>query len=499
MASPRPPRPTRPLRGLLLVVLALATVALLLAALLAADTALSVWQRLREAPAWLGWSVSAAIVALLGASAWLGWRLWRGPGQPRIAAAPPTRGTIESRLAQLEGREAGVEERAELQALDARASTGELHVGVFGRSSTGKSSLVRALSGRDEFAVDVRGGTTREVGHARAALPDGRELVLADLPGLAEPGAPALADAARAEAIRAHALVYVLDGDLTREEAVELESVLALGKPVVVALNKRDRYDAAERQALLERLRGRLHGRATVVGISAGGTERIERVDAEGQRTQVLRERPRELAVLLEALVELTAPGASGLEPARQAAVLATLDQRLAAQEATLRALDAEAAVRKYTRRAVVGALAAVAPGTDLIIQGALATALLRELTSLYGLGLRDVDLDRFLERAGGTVRTTTSITLAIAGNALKAFPGLGTLGGGLVHAVAYGMVFDSLGRAVATTLAERGALDAGDALARLERDLRVPPESGRLATLVRLVRDAWSSDGDAR
>ncbi|HRA36856.1 MAG TPA: GTP-binding protein HSR1, partial [Pseudomonadota bacterium] len=188
-----------------------------------------------------------------------------------------------------------------------------------------------------------------------------------------------------------------------------------------------------------------------------------------------------------------------GLEPARQAAVLATLDQRLAAQEATLRALDAEAAVRKYTRRAVVGALAAVAPGTDLIIQGALATALLRELTALYGLGLRDVDLDRFLERAGGTVRTTTSITLAIAGNALKAFPGLGTLGGGLVHAVAYGMVFDSLGRAVASTLAERGALDAGDALARLERDLRVPPESGRLATLVRLVRDAWSSDGDAR
>ncbi|HQX25078.1 MAG TPA: 50S ribosome-binding GTPase, partial [Pseudomonadota bacterium] len=326
MASPRPPRPTRPLRGLLLVVLALATVALLLAALLAADTALSVWQRLREAPAWLGWSVSAAIVALLGASTWLGWRLWRGPGQPRIAAAPPTRGTIESRLAQLEGREAGVEERAELQALDARASTGELHVGVFGRSSTGKSSLVRALSGRDDLAVDVRGGTTREIGHARATLPDGRELVLADLPGLAEPGAPALAEAARAEAIRAHALVYVLDGDLTREEAVELEGVLALGKPVVVALNKRDRYDAAERQALLERLRARLGGRAAVVGVSAGGTEQIDRVDADGQRTHVLRERPRELAVLLEALVQLTAPGASGLEPARQAAVLATLD-----------------------------------------------------------------------------------------------------------------------------------------------------------------------------
>ena len=243
----------------------------------------------------------------------------------------------------------------------------------------------------------------------------------------------------------------------------------------------------------------RLRGRALVVGVSAGGMQEIERVDAQDRRVRVTRERPRELAALVEALQRLTAPGAAGLEPARQAAVLATLDERLAAQEAALRAADAEAAVRKYTRRAVVGALAAVAPGTDLVIQGALATALLRELTALYGLGLRDVDLDRFVERAGGTVRTATSVTLAIAGNALKAFPGLGTLGGGLVHAVAYGMVFDSLGRAVAATLAERGALDANAALARLDQALVQAPEPARLGALLRLARDAVSGDREPR
>jgi len=499
MNAPRPTRPTLPLRGLLLVVLALATVALLLAALLAADTALSVWQRLREAPAWLAWGVAAAIGGLLGASAWLGWRLWRGPRQPRASGAPPTRAAVEARLGQLEARAAGAQEREELAALDARAASGELHVGVFGRSSTGKSSLVRALAGRDDLEVDVRGGTTRAVQHAAARMADGRDLVLADLPGLAEPGAPDLAQAARAEAVRAHALVYVVDGDLTREEAADLERVLALGKPTVLALNKHDRYDAAERLALLQRLRERLRGRALVVGVSAGGMQEIERVDAQGRRARVTRERPRELAALVEALQRLTAPGAAGLEPARQAAVLATLDERLAAQAAELRAADAEAAVRKYTRRAVVGALAAVAPGTDLVIQGALATALLRELTALYGLGLRDVDLDRFVERAGGTVRTATSVTLAIAGNALKAFPGLGTLGGGLVHAVAYGLVFDSLGRAVAATLAERGALDANAALARLDQALVQAPEPARLGALLRLARDAVSGDREPR
>ena len=46
-----------------------------------------------------------------------------------------------------------------------------------------------------------------------------------------------------------------------------------------------------------------------------------------------------------------------------------------------------------------------------------------------------------------------------VAGNAAKAFPGLGTLGGGLAHAVAYGLIFDSLGRALAATMAETRAL----------------------------------------
>ena len=48
-----------------------------------------------------------------------------------------------------------------------------------------------------------------------------------------------------------------------------------------------------------------------------------------------------------------------------------------------------------------------------------------------------------------------TALTLAIAGNAFKAFPGVGTISGGVIHAVAYGMIFDSLGRAAAETMGE--------------------------------------------
>ncbi|MEN8166174.1 MAG: GTP-binding protein, partial [Pseudomonadota bacterium] len=39
------------------------------------------------------------------------------------------------------------------------------------------------------------------------------------------------------------------------------------------------------------------------------------------------------------------------------------------------------------------------------------------------------------------------------------AFPGAGTLAGGILHAIAYGYLFEALGRGVATSLATRGEL----------------------------------------
>jgi hypothetical protein len=48
---------------------------------------------------------------------------------------------------------------------------------------------------------------------------------------------------------------------------------------------------------------------------------------------------------------------------------------------------------------------------------------------------------------------------LAISGNVLKAFPGVGTVAGGLVHAVAYGLIFDALGKGLSESLETTGEL----------------------------------------
>jgi hypothetical protein len=193
---------------------------------------------------------------------------------------------------------------------------------------------------------------------------------------------------------------------------------------------------------------------------------------------------------LQRALLAVTAGGAAALEPGREAAVLTEVGRRTDELAKETAAREAAAAIGTYTRRAIVGALAAVAPGSDLLIQGALGTALVRELARIHGVPVRELDVEGLLSRVGLTVRNTTALVLAIAGNALKAFPGVGTLGGGLLHAIAYGLVFDSLGRAVSDTFAAHASLDVADVETRV-RALLAEPARERIERITRIAFDA--------
>jgi hypothetical protein len=175
------------------------------------------------------------------------------------------------------------------------------------------------------------------------------------------------------------------------------------------------------------------------------------------------------------------------MESLRDTSVLLLANEKLDQAKRQHRQEKADELVGTYSRRAVVGALAAIAPGSDLVIQGVLATQLLRELSALYDVPVKEMQIESFLKLAGSKLKNMTALTLAITGNALKAFPGLGTVTGGLVHAVAYGMIFDSLGKAAAATLESRGELRPYPAAVAFEELLNENLESGavRFAKLV--------------
>ncbi len=485
--------PTSLIRWLLFALLAAAVGGALLLSLLSVDTALSVWQRLQGLPAGFRYLYVALLSAAGLGIAWLGWRLLRK--RPRRRTPPATvpavtREDIERRAGRLLGEGVAVEAiDAELLDLDRRAASAYLHVAVFGAMNAGKSALIRALAPDAQAQSDVVGGTTRTIAHFRGRLPDGREVMFADIPGTQEDVGRELL--ARDEVLRAHWIIYLCAGDLSRAEAAEVAWLKEFGKPFALVLNQVDRYDDAERRVLLSRLRERAGG--DVVAVSAGGEETVELHTPDGVRRE-RRPRPPVVGPLQALLARRLAEGVAAFEPARNSAVLKGLDLKLGQVEDERRAVLAEAIVGKYTRRAVVGALAAVAPGSDLVIQGALGTGLVRELAAVYETPVRQIDIDALIERAGRTLRTTTAVVLAIAGNAAKAFPGLGTIGGGLAHAVAYGMIFDSLGRAVADTLRNGGSLEAEAAAAAFVERLRQEPAPRLLGLLRSAIGPAASA-----
>lgn len=450
----------------LLILLVLLVLLLALAAtLFVSEAAFSVWDRMQAASPWVWALYAAGLIALGGVSIWAIVLILRSGGGSAAAAkrAPVVVVDPAQRMASVKAAGADVSQaQLELAELDRRRAAGHIELALLGQISTGKSALVRALVPDAEPEISVIGGSTRTITQYNWSLNDGTTLRLADVPGLQ------LADghddaAALDEARRAHVVLFLAEGDLTRAEWQALERLLKLERPVVVVLNKSDRYTAEELSQLVERLRQRIADAkltslpVRVVSAVAGGDEAVTVEHADGRKETRQRPRKVQLDALRDAVNALLQLDEALLEQLRERSVFDLVGERLDRAEQTLREQQAAELVRGYTRKAVFGALAAVGPGTDLVIQGYLGTRLVRELCDLYGVAVRDVDVESFLDFSQGHLGGTLSLVLAVSGNGLKAFPGVGTLAGGLVHAVAYGLIFDALGRSLSLSLEERG------------------------------------------
>jgi len=241
-----------------------------------------------------------------------------------------------------------------------------------------------------------------------------------------------------------------------------VRALATVGKPMVVAVNKADWYAEEDLQRIVARLAEQLadlEPTPRVVPVVAGGTERVLRVESDGDEVTLERPRAPRVEPLREALQAQLDADPAALDALRDASVFQLAATRLQTAADKRRREQAERIVSDYTRKAVIGALAAVSPGTDVLIQGYLGTSLVKSLCKLYEIPARDIDIQRFLDIAEGYVGRALPLLLAISGNVLKAFPGAGTVAGGLVHAVAYGIIFDAMGKGLANSLETTGDL----------------------------------------
>ncbi len=494
----RPFSPAKLIRIALALGIGLLTLLILWALLSLTDRLLDVWRGLDSLPPWVFYLYEAAILGILAVGGYALWRLLRRSRKPGLATGQDTldREGLERRM-EKDGA-AGIDiaaVRRELALLQERKAAGKIHVSFFGEISSGKSSLIKALLPEANLETSAVGGTTRQIAAYGWKSPSGDELILTDMPGTNEVGA-GLDEIARAEALRSHLVVYVCDGDLSRSQYEDLQALLELGKPAIVALNKTDRYRRQELALLLDRLGERLEGvrRADLVAVQAGGQREVLVVDPEGNEHLEVRDMPPRVDELREAMQRRLDEDPAVLDKLRDTSVFVLVARRLDEAEQAHRDRRAEELTRSYSRKAMIGAMAAVAPGSDLLIQGYLGVSMVKELSALYGVPVRQMDTDLLLELARKRVARHGTILLAVAGNALKAFPGVGTLVGGVAQAAAYGMIFEALGKAVSQSLESRGALRPAQAAQVFEESLSENLEA-RARRFARLALEIARSD----
>ena len=135
-------------------------------------------------------------------------------------------------------------------------------------------------------------------------------------------------------------MLFVCDGDLTRAESETVKTLLGVDKPLVLVMNKADRFSVDEQARLLHRLIGRIDDmggaldRDRVVAVSAGGEVDVLERGADGNETVTRRTRPADIGVLVVAINRLLEDERGPLDLRRDRAVFRLAAEKLAAEAA---------------------------------------------------------------------------------------------------------------------------------------------------------------------
>jgi GTP-binding protein Era len=330
-----------------------------------------------------------------------------------IAAAPSTPERCRQLLARWR-RELTLSPRErvvlgpELAALDrqlARLEQRRARVVVFGRVGVGKSSLLNALLGEEHFATDVAHGCTRRQQScpwASCGTPGSLAGVdLVDTPGIDEIAAAGRERLARRVAIGADVVVMVLDADLSRVELDALDTLLGAGKPLLLVLNRSDRWPEQELPILLTSIRRRLPASARNLDVIAVAAAPRQACLLNGDRVRSVAAPPRvePLRLVLKDLLAEHGELLMGLG-ALQAADRFSLGLHRDRLRHSRR--QAQALIGRFAAVKATGVATNPLPLLDLAGGLACDGALVLQLCQLYGLPMTRSGARRLLGRLSG-------------------------------------------------------------------------------------------------
>ena len=313
----------------------------------------------------------------------------------------------------LEVRESLADDYREVEVMLDKLEQGHVHIAVFGRVSVGKSALVNALLGERRFTTSPLHGETRTIQHGHwTEFRDGN-VFLIDTPGINEVDGEGRERLARDVASRSDLVLFVVDGDLTRVEVDALRALADTRRPLLLVLNKVDRYSSTEQAQLLDALRTHaadLVQRENIVPVAAQPAPQwVVRVDAEGNEREEQRARTVQVDELKTRLWELLEQEGKTLAALNASLFAGMLSDQVAARVLTARRTLGERVIRTWCIGKGVAVALNPVPVADLVAAAVVDISMVVHLSRVYGLPLSRAE-------AGGLVKTIGTQMLVLMG-----------------------------------------------------------------------------------
>jgi len=135
----------------------------------------------------------------------------------------------------------------------------KLRIGAYGKSGVGKSSVLNSLLEKDIFKTDIINGTTKEIQSETCNLKDQtlNSLEMLDSPGFdfCNIKSP---DKVYSSINQSDIILFIVSGDLNRNELSEISSLIKDGKKIIVTLNKIDLFNKIELKEIIESIKFKL-------------------------------------------------------------------------------------------------------------------------------------------------------------------------------------------------------------------------------------------------
>lgn len=293
------------------------------------------------------------------------------------------------------------QEFSEMEAISHKLEQGEIHIAAFGRVGTGKSSLLNTLLGREAFSTSPLHGETTTQQHSEWESVDSEHVVLIDTPGIDELDGEAREKLAHSVARVADIVLMVCEGDLTETEMKAVRSLAQRQQPLLLVLNKSDRYAQAELEILLEHLRGRCADFIDPQNILATSAdprpETVIRIDTSGNETTTQRKREADIGTLKSRLWDILEKDGKTLAALNAALFTHEIDGRIASKIVNARRAVAERVIGNYCLAKGLVVAANPVPVADLLAAAGTDVAMVIHLGNVYGFRLSRREASKLL------------------------------------------------------------------------------------------------------